>query len=96
LADDLAATNAEYEKLKGSRRDDETPRESPQRQAPGGRGLRRPDLDRWSNDELRAAARDLRIDGADALDREALIECLIGAGDRRPPSTSSSETKHRR
>jgi hypothetical protein len=79
LADDLAATNAEYEKLKSSRGDDETPREAPRRQAPGARGLRRPDLDRWTTDELRDAAAALQIDVADALDREALIERLTAA-----------------
>jgi hypothetical protein len=84
LADDFAKTNAEFEKLKSGRVDDETPREAPQRQAPGARGLRRPDLERWTTDELRSAAATLEIDGADALDREALIERLIAAERRLP------------
>ena len=79
LADDLAATNAEFEKLKSSRLDDETPRENPQRQAPGARGLRRPELDTWTTDELRHAAAALRIDGADSLSREDLIDRLLAA-----------------
>ena len=83
LADEVARTNAEFEKLKSNRVDDETPRETPQRQAPGARGWRRPDLERWTTEELRSAAATLEIDGADALDREQLIERLI-AGERRP------------
>jgi hypothetical protein len=79
LADDFAKTNAEFEKLKSNRPDDETPREIPQRQAPGVSGLRRPDLDRWTTEELRAAAATLGVDNVDALGRDELIERLAAA-----------------
>ena len=79
LADDLAATNAEFEKLKSGRPNDITPRETPQRQAPGGSGVRRPDFAQWTTDELRSAAATLQIDEADSLDRGTLIERLVAA-----------------
>jgi len=87
LADDLARTSAEFEKLKSGRVDDETPRETPQRQAPGASGRRLPDFERWTTDELRSAAVNLEIDGAGALDRDALIERLLAAERRRTAST---------
>jgi hypothetical protein len=79
LADDLASTNTEFEKRKSDRPDDETPRENPQRQAPGTRGLRRPRLETWTTEELRSAAAELQIEGAAALDRSELIERLLSA-----------------
>lgn len=79
LADDLAATNAEYEKLKSGRADDESPRENPQRQAPGARGLRRPELDTWTTEELRSAAARLEIENTNGLAREELIDRLLAA-----------------
>ena len=79
LADDIAVTNAEYEKLKSDRPDDAAPRESPRRLAPGIRGLRRPELECWTTDELRTAAATLRIAGAGTLERTALIDALLVA-----------------
>ncbi len=87
LADKLADIDAEFEKLKSGRPDDETPREAPQRQAPGVRAMRRPDLDRWTTDELRRAAENLNLRSAGSLDREALIERLPAVGRRNPNGT---------
>lgn len=84
LADDFAATNVEFEKRKSGRVDDETPRETPKRQAPGATGHRKPDFDQWTTEELRSAAATLGLADAGTLERTALIDALRAA-ERRPP-----------
>lgn len=83
LADDLIQTNTEYTKLRAGRPDGETPRETPGHQAPGGRGLDRPDYAQWTTAELREAARRLGLGDAETLDRHALIAQLVQRQDRR-------------
>lgn len=83
LADDLMHTNEEYTKLKSSRPDDVTPRETPGNQAPGRRHLDRPELDTWTTNELREAATELNIHNATTLERAELIDSLVHAEQSR-------------
>ena len=76
LADDLMHKNVEYTKLKRGLPDDVTPRENPDHQSPGRRGLQRPALESWTTPELRAAARELNLDPDEALTRSELIPAL--------------------
>ncbi|HSN72072.1 MAG TPA: hypothetical protein VLT59_11210, partial [Steroidobacteraceae bacterium] len=71
-AEDLIHTNEEYEKLKSETGIDRAPRETPAQQAPGQRGLDRPELEAWTDEELRTATRALGVEDADMLDRDAL------------------------
>lgn len=75
-AEDLIRSNDEYTKLRGR---GPSPRESPERRAPSARGLRRPDLETWTTEELRRAATTLGMPGADAMRRDELVEALLSA-----------------
>lgn len=83
LASDLVHTNEEFTKLKSGVVDDKTPRENPDHQSPGRSGLARPDMETWTVEELRKAARTLNLSAADSYDREQLIDALESATPRR-------------
>lgn len=70
--------NEEYRKLRDSAPDQRTPREPPGRQAPDKSGYRRPDYAAWTIEELRKLADTLEIPEAQALERDELIEKLVG------------------
>lgn len=77
LADGVATTNKEYVKMKSGLPDDMTPRENPDHMAPGGRGLDRPELEKWTVEELREMASALNLsEVSDSDDREALIDAI--------------------
>ena len=84
LADEIAKTNQEYTKLKSRVPDDVSPRETPGHQGPGRRGLHRPDLDNWTTEELREAARTLNL-SVEGMNRERLVEAIVRAQQPRKP-----------
>lgn len=85
LADDLIKSNTEYTKLRADRTDGESPREMPDHQSPGQRGLDRPEYNRWTIEELRATADKLNLGDTDGLDRKQLIERLNEVEQSRGP-----------
>jgi hypothetical protein len=83
LADELAKTNAEYNKLRRSREKAEGVSETPDHQSPGYRGHDYPDYSRWTTEELRSATGDLGISDVDRMDRDELLSALQAAGTRK-------------
>lgn len=79
LAEDMIRSNEEYTKLRGRLADGESPRGTLGGQVPGARGLRRPDLETWTTEELRSAASTLGVPDADGMRRDELIEALLSA-----------------
>jgi hypothetical protein len=79
LAEDMIRSNEEYTKLRGRLADGSSPRGTPNGQAPGARGLRRPDLEAWTTEELRSAAATIGVPDGDTLRRDELIEALLSA-----------------
>lgn len=77
LADDLMQSNEEYTKLKTKNPPDRTPRENPDHQAPGNRGLTLPDLEKWETAEIRQHALSIGIEDAGELDRDDLIAAIL-------------------
>jgi len=85
-AEDLIKTNEEYTKLKSERSDDRSPRETPAQQAPGHRGLARPALETWTEEELRTTARSLGVTDAERLSRESLVDAILATDATRARS----------
>jgi len=79
LAEDLIQSNKAYTKLRTDRLDGTAPREAPGGQATGTRGLRRPELEAWTTEELRRAAATLGAADAAWMRREELVEMLLSA-----------------
>lgn len=79
LAEDLIRSNEEYTKLRGRLPDGASPRGTRKRRAPSARGLRRPDLEGWTTEELRSAATTLGVPDAFSMVRDELIEALLSA-----------------
>jgi len=79
LAEDMIRSNEEYTKLRGRLTDGASPRGTPGSQTPRSRGLRRPDLEAWTTEELRSAAATLGVPEAEAMRRDELIEALLAA-----------------
>ena len=77
LAEDLIQSNEEYTKLRADRLADEI--EAPSGQAPGTRGLRRPELEAWTTEELRRAAATLGAPDTGSMRRDELVEMLLSA-----------------
>lgn len=75
-AQDFVHTNAEYEKLKGARGDDGTPRETPAGQGPGRRGYDKQFYAEWTREELLEQARRLGVEVDEGIERERLVELL--------------------
>lgn len=78
LADGVIESNTEYKKLRTQSRG-ETPRKPAAEPVPGRDGLRRPDLESWTHEELARAAEVLRLDGYAEMNRAELIEALLDA-----------------
>lgn len=77
-AEDLIQSNEEYTKLNGRLAAGAVPR-GDRRRAPRGRGLGRPELERWTTEELRSAAMTLGAPNTDVMRRDELIEALLAA-----------------
>jgi len=77
LASSLIKTNSDYEKLKSGLPDDTTPRETPDHQSAGYRGLSKPELEAWTAEELYDYAQTLNLaDGLAPDDREGLMDAI--------------------
>ncbi|HEX6992689.1 MAG TPA: Rho termination factor N-terminal domain-containing protein [Gammaproteobacteria bacterium] len=79
LAEDMIRSNGEYTKLRGRPADGASPRGTPSLHASGARGLRRPDLETWTTEELRSAATTLGVPAAEEMRRDELVEALLAA-----------------
>lgn len=81
----MLKTNQEYVKLRTQREPGEksTPREQPSQQMPGGQGHELAAFARWTDDELRDAARKLNISNCDTMERSELVHALTDAETRR-------------
>jgi hypothetical protein len=78
LADGSIESNTEYKKLRTQSRG-ETPRKPASEPMPGRDGLKRPELERWTREELERAAEVLRVEGSEGMDRGALVDALLDA-----------------
>jgi len=78
LAEDMIRSNEEYTKLRGRLADGASPRGGTG-QTPGARGLRRPDFETWTTEELRSAAGTLGVPRSEDMRRDELIEALLAA-----------------
>lgn len=79
-SDPLLKTHEEYVKLSSEQ---DTNREQPSRQMPGGKGYDLPEYGRWTDEELHTLAQSLNILNHEEMKREDLIDALVELQSRR-------------